>query len=431
MKKVPTGSLQEKHGKWYAVVNAYIYDPRLKKLERKPTWVSTEYAATKANKKRATLYMNEVILPENEYETDAQTRMIETKMARLMLDYLKAWLDEKKLSIAITTYDNYLGIYNGRLTEYFGPLNICLVDVTAETIIEFYSWLQKEGLKGTSILQYHSFLSSAFKLAKQRKIIQENPFDSITRPHKETYVPTYYSADEAKHLLDLARDSEIYLPVVLSTYYGLRRSEVLGLRWKCIDFEQGKLVINHKVVQTSRKEVMKTQQAFQMSPTCFLVAQDTMKTSSSYRTLPLIPVVAKLLQMERDRQAEYKMLFGNCYDNRFQEYVCVQQNGTIIKPDALTSRFHSLLKKLNLQKIRFHDLRHSCASILVQEGEQIKNIQMWLGHSDISTTANIYAHLEYSSKIITANAIGGLLGDNLDLPESKFTSLTREVKHET
>lgn len=103
----------------------------------------------------------------------------------------------------------------------------------------------------------------------------------------------------------------------------------------------------------------------------------------------------------------------------------------IIKPDALTSRFHSLLKKLNLQKIRFHDLRHSCASILVQEGEQIKNIQMWLGHSDISTTANIYAHLEYSSKIITANAIGGLLGDNLDLPESKFTSLTREVKHET
>ena len=430
MKKVPTGSLQQKNGKWYAVVNAYNYNARTRELERKPKWISTEYAATKANRSRAEIYMYEVILPEYEYETDIKTRISEVKMARLLMDYLQAWLEEKKLSIAISTYDTYQSLYSGRMTDYFGPRKICLADVTAEIIVEFYSWLQEQGLKGSTILHYHAFLSSAFKTARKRKMISENPFDCIERPRKETYVPTYYSADEARNLLILAKDSEIYVPVVLSTYYGLRRSEVLGLRWKSIDFDQGRIVINHKVIQTHRKEVLKTQTGFQMSPTCFLVAQDTMKTSSSYRTLPLIPIVAKFLQVEKVRQAEYKTLFGNCYDNRFGEYVCLQQNGTLIKPDSLTARFNALLKHLGLEQIRFHDLRHSCASILVQEGEQMKNIQMWLGHSDISTTANIYAHLEYSSKVITANAIGGLLGDNLDLPDSQFTNLMQEVSDE-
>ena len=418
MKKVPTGSLQAKRGKWYAVVNSYSFNPRTRELERSPRWVCTEYGATTANKARAYRYMCETILPEYAYETSFDAHLEESRQVRLVMDYLNAWLQERRMNLAITTFDTYQTMLTGRLKEYFGPRKLCMVDVTPDVISDFYTWLQKEGLKGSSILHYHAFLSSAFKLARRRKIIPEDPFLYIDRPRKETYVPTYYTAAEARELLVKAKESEIYVPVVLSTYYGLRRSEVLGLRWKMIDFEQNRITINRKIVQTKQAPVLKSQNNFSLSPSTYLVAQDTLKTCSSYRTLPLLPAVAVFLREEQVRQAEYRKLFGNCYDKRFQEYVCVQQNGTLITPSTLTSRFNKLLSKLGLEHIRFHDLRHSCASILVQEGEQMKNIQMWLGHSDISTTANIYAHLEYSSKLGTANVLGNQLNADLSLPET-------------
>ena len=118
----------------------------------------------------------------------------------------------------------------------------------------------------------------------------------------------------------------------------------------------------------------------------------------------------KLLKL-KEQQEEYKRVCGRCYNKKYLEYICVDEMGTLISPHYLTSSFPKLLEKNNLRHIRFHDLRHSCASLLLANGVPMKQIQEWLGHSDFSTTANVYAHLDYNSKLSSADAmVNGLSG---------------------
>ena len=140
------------------------------------------------------------------------------------------------------------------------------------------------------------------------------------------------------------------------------------------------------------------------------IAQDTTKTKSSMRTLPLVPAFKEKLLKLKEQQEEYRRVCGRCYNKKYLEYICVDEMGTLISPHYLTSSFPKLLEKNNLRHIRFHDLRHSCAPLLLANGVPLKQIQEWLGHSDFSTTANIYAHLDYSSKLTSADAMLNGLG---------------------
>lgn len=141
------------------------------------------------------------------------------------------------------------------------------------------------------------------------------------------------------------------------------------------------------------------------------IAQDTTKTKSSMRTLPLVPVFKEKLLKLKEQQEEYRRVCGRCYNKKYLEYICVDEMGTLISPHYLTASFPKLLEKNNLRHIRFHDLRHSCASLLLANGVPMKQIQEWLGHSDFSTTANVYAHLDYNSKLSSADAmVNGLSG---------------------
>lgn len=139
---------------------------------------------------------------------------------------------------------------------------------------------------------------------------------------------------------------------------------------------------------------------------------DVMKTKSSYRTLPLIPIVEQELIAERERQTEMKRVFGMSYNRNYEEYICVDAVGELIKPNYVTDHFAVILKQNGLRKIRFHDLRHSCASLLLANGVQMMLIQEWLGHSDISTTSNVYSHVDSESKKLSARAIERALGED-------------------
>ena len=186
--------------------------------------------------------------------------------------------------------------------------------------------------------------------------------------------------------------------IKIGAFYRLRRSEILGLKWDAIDFDNNTITIRHTVT------------ACNLDGKHVEVVGDTTKTKSSLRTLPLVPDFRELLLRKKAEQQRYRKLCGLSYCTQYLDYICVNEMGQRLKPNTLSAGFKLMLKKAGLRDIRLHDLRHSCASLLLANGVPMKQIQEWLGHSDFSTTANIYAHLDYQSKVSSAEAMLAGLG---------------------
>ena len=174
--------------------------------------------------------------------------------------------------------------------------------------------------------------------------------------------------------------------VYTTIYYGLRRSEVLGLRWSAIDFERNTLTINHTVVKNRP-----------------IVEKDSTKTPSSFHTYHLIDDVKAVLLQHRAQQIENRKAFGAGYID--SDYVFVWEDGTRFRPDYVTRGFQRVLAANNLPMMRFHDLRHSTASILYDKGWELKDMQLWLRHSSIDVTADIYTHISEQRKSSMASSL--------------------------
>ena len=172
---------------------------------------------------------------------------------------------------------------------------------------------------------------------------------------------------------------------------------MLGLKWDAIDFERGTITIRHTV--TSLQVDGKTKNA-----------QDSAKTKSSLRTLPLIGSFRDYFIQVKEAQELNKKICGNCYNYEYDGFVFVDEMGERMRAQCLTCSFPKFLEKHGLRRMRFHDLRHSCASLLLANGVPLKHIQDWLGHGDMGTTANIYSHIDSESKKVSAMAIGSALG---------------------
>lgn len=308
----------------------------------------------------------------------------------LFIDYMKKWLKMIKASVEETTYNGYKGVVNGRLSDYFDNKKITLQDIKPKHIQEFYQYLLDEGLSGNTVKHYHANIRKALQYAMKTDIILSNPADKVDLPKIEEYKPKFYTSDEVKTLLNEVLGTKLEIPVMIDCFYGFRRSEVIGLKWSAVDFEKDTITINHTITQSNGK----------------LIIRDKTKTKSSKRTLPLEPIVKSFLLELKEKQEKNKGLCGNSYNQDYLEYICVDDGGNIIRPDYVTETFLKLLKKKKLKIIRFHDLRHTCASILLKNGANMKEIQAWLGHSNYNTTANLYSHLDTSSindvgKVIT------------------------------
>ena len=379
------GHLREKGGHYYAVLNYTDYQGK-----RKSKWIATGLTI-KGNKKRA-----EAILMDarRNFQEEAPLRM---EAKTLFADFLEQWLEVIRDSIAVPTYASYSNLSNGVIIPYFRKYGTTLEDLAAKDIQQFYLE-QRKRVSGCTVIHYHAIIHKALKYAVKLDLIATNPADRVERPKKERYVASFYDADEVNALFQAARGTNLEIPILLGAFYGLRRSEVIGLKWDAIDFERNTITVQHTVTSCN------------VDGKNMLVAADRTKTKSSMRTLPLVPFMKERLLQQKKVQAENRKLCGRSYIKDYMGYVCVNEIGAILKPNYISTSFPKLLEANGLRHIRFHDLRHSCASLMLANGVPMKQIQEWLGHSDFSTTANIYAHLDYSSKLHSADVMLSSLG---------------------
>ena len=171
------------------------------------------------------------------------------------------------------------------------------------------------------------------------------------------------------------------------------RTATIGLKWSAFDFNHNCFSIRHTVTTCNVKGERVT------------IKKDKAKNKSSLRTYPLIPFLKERLLEAKKQQEENRKLCGRSYNKEYLGYVCVDVIGNLIKPNYVSSTFGKLLAKNNLRHIRFHDLRHTCASLLLANGVPMEQVKEWLGHSEISTTVDIYGHLQYATKKQSAAAI--------------------------
>ena len=372
------GHLHEKNGVFHIVLN--LVDEQGK---RKPKWITTGLPI-KGNKKKA----EEMLMAARKAHTNEVVIPAESDM--LFADYIEyIWLPSKQ-RIEMSTLAEYTHEVKV-IADYFRQKKITIGGLSVRYIEDFYDELRKT-LSECTVQKYHTKIHSALKQAAKKGIIPGNPAANVEKPKPVQFNASFYSTDEMFNVLEAVKGTNLELAVMLG-FYGLRRSEVVGLKWDAVDFEQNSISIKFTVTQYSHDGKR------------HIEAKPRTKNKSSRRTLPMIPALkAKLLVMQSERE-EWRRLCGRSYNDEYLDFVYVNEMGERIKPDYITQAFERVLKKHNLRKVRFHDLRHSCASLLLANGVSMKEIQDWLGHSTFKTTADSYTHLAFDSKLSTANAL--------------------------
>ena len=384
-----TASLQVKNNIYQVVLNYKDINGK-----RKQKWVSTGLSEKGNNKREANQKMQEIL---TNFKENLNIKE-ETKNEKLFVSYLKEWLMSIKNTIEENTYDSYKVIVN-KICDYFQDKNILLNDLKPVEIQKFYNFLYSKELTGNTVLHYHNVIRKALQTALKLDLILSNPADRVERPKKEQFIGSFYSQAELNTLFTLIKDDPLQIVIYLASFYGLRRSEVLGLKWDAFNFDNKTITIKHKAIET-RKDNKRV-----------ILLKDKTKNQSSYRTLPLVDDIIVILQEHKKQIDENKKLCGNSYNKKYLDYICVDSMGKLFRPEYVTDHFTLIMNKNKdiLRKIRFHDLRHSCASLLLAKGIPMKEIQDWLGHSTYSTTANIYAHLEKDTKNKSANVLSNVL----------------------
>ena len=371
-----TGSLQTNKGNYYAVIN--IKD---KEGKRRQKWINLHLKAIAGNKRKAEKALREVI---SKYEN---TQMDKSDI--LFTNLLYDWIDEAKSNLELITYEAYLSYIVNHIEPYFKELELKVSELEYQNLQNYYNYKRKT-LSGSSLKRHHAVINQSLKKAMKMGYITNNPAEIVTLPKIEKYQGKFLSIEDGNALLDFAKGKVIEPVIVLAMMYGLRRSEIAGLKWNAIDFQNDTLSICHTVT------MVKT-----------VVAKDKAKNQSSYRTLPLNAVVKEFLLGLKAKQEQDQKLFGNAYCHT--EYVCRWEDGHPISCNYMSHAFRKLLISNGLPTVRLHDLRHSCASYLLKAGCSMKEISEWLGHSNIGITMNTYTHIDFETKKGTADKIAAIL----------------------
>jgi integrase len=361
----------------------------------KPKWIPTGLPI-KGNKRKAEKLLSETLA---KYEAKEQAETQEEDQAgtstTTMKETVQEWLQTVKGTVRANSYRNYDEIAKLHVIPYFEALGLPVQEIKPVHIQKYYNMKHDDGLSASTIEKHRSVIRGTFLYARDiLEIIETIPSDRAKLPKKETTPPDYYTEQELEKLFKVMDGETVESAVRLCATYGFRRSEVLGLKWEVVDFERKTITVRCTMIREGSKAVEK----------------ETVKKQASYRTMPLIPVMESYLRQLQAQQKRDKKLCGNSYQD--SDFICRREDGSLLEPNNVTFRFRTLVKQAIADKkldkyIKFHGLRHSAASVLVNHGCSLKEVQAWLGHANIRSTER-YAHLEYSALVQAGNIVNGV-----------------------
>ena len=373
------GSLQVNKGIYH--VSFRVTDRNGKRIQKQ---LSTGIKAEKGNKRKAEKRMQEIL--------EQWEGIVAVTDKALLCDYIADWVERDKSRVQITTYDGYKHMLNKYIYPYFKNTRLNVQDVKPMHIEKYCAEKINDGLSPNTVIKHLAVIRTALQDAVKNGIIRTNPADLVEKPKKVKPKHDYYKQYELQKLLAVVKGTNIEVPVFLAIVFGLRRSEVLGLTWSAIDFDNMTLTICNKVTRGV------------VDGKVTEIESDTLKSETSNRTFMMNEAVRNYLENVRKQQEQYARR-----TEKYIDYVCVNEIGDRIKPDYITHKFKDLLAENNMRPIRFHDLRHSCISLLVNSNFNMKLVQEYAGHADFTITANTYAHTDLTEKQAEVNAITSLL----------------------
>jgi integrase len=295
-------------------------------------------------------------------------------------EYLDRWLaDYAKPKVSPKTYERYQEMIDGHIRPALG--SYLLPKLSPLHIQGFYSRALatgrkdgRGGLSSQSVVHFHRLLHKAFAQAVKWQLLARNTLQAVEPPKAQRQEMRALDEDETASLLSLLGENRLYMPVMLAVTTGLRRGEILGLRWSNIDLATGTMTVVQSLEQT--KEALRFK-----SP----------KTHRSRRSLALPAITIEALRSHRAKQAEERLALGPAYVD--QDLVCPRPSGLPWAPDVFSTAFSSFVRRSGLKPFRFHDLRHSHASHLLRAGVHPKIVSERLGHSTVGITLDTYSHV--------------------------------------
>lgn len=342
-----------------------------------------------------------------------QGRVIETS-DMLLEQWMNIWITNYKPDLKITTREDYESYINTHIRgSDLGKIPLNKLKTT--DLQSFYNNKlagtckgQKKKLSPTTVRYIHVIIKSALNQAIQNRMINNNAANAVVLPKKNKTEIIPLTQEEVIRFLEAARGDRLYALYLLEMMTGLRKGEILGLQWNDIDFKCKRITVSHNLcrIKSRNKNAGKKYELILMNP----------KTATSKRCIPINDFMADELQKHKLHQMKEKELYGDYYNDLGMVF-CKPDGNYIYSRDFLR-QYQNLLSKAGLEKKRFHDLRHTVASLLINANENPKMIQQLLGHSNISTTLDIYAHVMDKSMNKSVDKIYQQLGLN-SIPQKK------------
>lgn len=278
--------------------------------------------------------------------------------------FLDIWIENKKRTVKVNTLQKYLYILQNHIRPIVGQMQIA--SIKPLHISQLYSELHEKGRSNATIQSVHTVLVNIFNEAVKLQVVNQNVVVAVSKPKHKPQEMNIWNKEQVQQFLEIARGTSFELIYALALNTGMRQGELLGLLWDDIDFEKKVIKVRHTIIAGS-KEV-----------------QESTKTTSSRRVIELSGNVIGLLKKHKTKQAEQRLKLGTGYKN--MNLVNASLVGTPINPKNLRRNFNNLIKKASVPQIRFHDLRHTHASLMLQIGINVKVISERLGHASTKIT---------------------------------------------